>query len=249
MSIRPATTRRSLVMRFNARVQPGSRVTTALSADPPGTAVPKPERSVPDLPTGDARYFWADRPLSSRAKPCMWNQQVLDSHQLKDGQITEAIRISELNKATNFCQARHGVQDWSLEVQRCEAVDAVALPRGRRAIGKHVTEVGIATGAIDLNPHHAVGQITLGGDRVWGGPIPEAGPTRSGLEFGLGTEQRRPAADAVVHPRGLVVPVSTGERPLGAPQRVTWNCSGVSDCFHSSSAALDATGAGRRTRG
>jgi hypothetical protein len=40
-------------------------------------------------------------------------QQVLDSHQLKEGQITEAIRISERNKATNFCHGGSGRQNWS----------------------------------------------------------------------------------------------------------------------------------------
>ena len=39
-------------------------------------------------------------------------QQVLDSHQLKEGQITEAIRISERNKATNYCNGGTGQLHW-----------------------------------------------------------------------------------------------------------------------------------------
>ena len=89
----------------------------------PLRAVPKPERSVPDLP------LWVYRGsvlvllgliAHAIAKPtaverCIDRryQQVLDSHQLRDGQITEAIRISELNKATNFCHGGSGRQNWS----------------------------------------------------------------------------------------------------------------------------------------
>ena len=40
-------------------------------------------------------------------------QQVLDSHQLTDQQITAAIRISEFNKATNFCNGGNGRMQWS----------------------------------------------------------------------------------------------------------------------------------------
>ena len=39
-------------------------------------------------------------------------QQVLESHQLTDQQITEAIRTSEFNKATNFCSGGTGRMNW-----------------------------------------------------------------------------------------------------------------------------------------
>ena len=44
-------------------------------------------------------------------------QQVLDSHQLKDGQITEAIRISERNKATISATAAAAVRTGAAETQ------------------------------------------------------------------------------------------------------------------------------------
>ena len=40
-------------------------------------------------------------------------QQVLESHQLTDQQITEAIRTSEFNKATNFCNGGNGRLSWN----------------------------------------------------------------------------------------------------------------------------------------
>ena len=40
-------------------------------------------------------------------------QQVLDSHQLSDHQITKEIRQSEFNKATNFCNGGSGRLSWS----------------------------------------------------------------------------------------------------------------------------------------
>ena len=83
----------------------------------------KPERPVPDL--AQWLYRWTVVVLlgliaHAIAKPtaverCIDRryQQVLDSHQLKEGQITEAIRISERNKATNFCHGGSGRQNWS----------------------------------------------------------------------------------------------------------------------------------------
>lgn len=83
----------------------------------------KPERPVPDL----AQWLYRGTVVvllgliaHAIAKPtaverCIDRryQQVLDSHQLKEGQITEAIRISERNKATNFCHGGSGRQHWS----------------------------------------------------------------------------------------------------------------------------------------
>ena len=40
-------------------------------------------------------------------------EQVLESHQLTDQQITEAIRTSEFTKATNFCNGGSGRLNWN----------------------------------------------------------------------------------------------------------------------------------------
>ena len=78
-------------------------------------------------------------------------------------------------------------------------------------------EMGIATGAIDFGAHHSMGQIPFGGDRVGTHTVPEAGPAGARIKLGIRTEQWRSTADAVVHPGGLVVPISPGKSTLGAP--------------------------------
>lgn len=40
-------------------------------------------------------------------------QQVLDSHQLKPSQLTAAVRVSEITKATNFCNGGNGRLNWT----------------------------------------------------------------------------------------------------------------------------------------
>jgi hypothetical protein len=40
-------------------------------------------------------------------------QQVLDSHQLKPSQLTSALRVSEITKATNFCNGGNGRLNWT----------------------------------------------------------------------------------------------------------------------------------------
>ena len=77
-------------------------------------------------------------------------------------------------------------------------------------------EVGIATGAVDFDTHHAVAAILLGRDRIRGHAIPETRPACSGVELGGRTEQRYITADAVIHPRFLVIPVRTGEGSFSA---------------------------------
>ena len=40
-------------------------------------------------------------------------QQVLDSYQLKPSQLTASVRISEVTKATNFCNGGNGRLNWT----------------------------------------------------------------------------------------------------------------------------------------
>ena len=40
-------------------------------------------------------------------------QQVLDSHQLKRSQLTASVRVSEVTKATNFCNGGNGRLNWT----------------------------------------------------------------------------------------------------------------------------------------
>src|ERR1044071_8615175 len=82
-----------------------------------------------------------------------------------------------------------------LEVHR-HAVDAVAEPRGRRTVGKHVTEMAAAAAAMHLGADHAVGSIHGFLDRT-GLRIVEARPAGATLELLLRLEQRLLAAGTV----------------------------------------------------
>src|SRR5262245_17254643 len=62
-----------------------------------------------------------------------------------------------------------------IEVER-QPVDAVALAGRRGAVRKDVAEVGLAGGAADLDPPHAVAQVELRLDRVLARRLEEARP-------------------------------------------------------------------------
>src|SRR6185503_4372932 len=75
------------------------------------------------------------------------------------------------------------------------AVDAIAQAGGRRAIGKHMTEMAAAARAVDLGTYHAVAGI-LAGEEGAGQGIEEARPPGPALELGAGVEQRLAASGA-----------------------------------------------------
>ena len=79
-----------------------------------------------------------------------------------------------------------------------------------------MAEVCIAACTADLRTHHAMGHITVGGDGITGRTIPEAGPTGAGIKFGVGVEQISSAADALVGPFALVVPVDACKSTFSA---------------------------------
>src|SRR5687767_16034021 len=78
------------------------------------------------------------------------------------------------------------------EIHR-HAVDAIALVRRRRAVGKHVAEMAAAAAAMHFGPLHAVGAVDrfLHGARL---RIVEARPPGAALELLLRCEQLLPAA-------------------------------------------------------
>mgnify|MGYP001285426871 CR=1 FL=1 len=53
-----------------------------------------------------------------------------------------------------------------------------------RSIREHMSEMTVATGAGDLRPDHAMGDVLFGGDRLGRDAIPEAGPARARIELG-----------------------------------------------------------------
>src|SRR5215207_6244709 len=97
------------------------------------------------------------------------------------------------------------------------AVDAVALAAlvGRTVV-EDVAEVGVAVLADDLGAAHEEAVVRPQLDVLEVGRLGEAGPAGAGVELGVGGEQLGAAADAAVHALRLLVPVGTGERPLGA---------------------------------
>ena len=92
-------------------------------------------------------------------------------------------------------------------------IDAVALSRGRRTVGKDVSQVRSAAGAMNFQPHHAFATIEVGLHRVLGHGGRVAGPAARAVELVRRLEQRRAAADAGVRP-GRPCDPSTG--PLKA---------------------------------
>jgi cytoskeletal protein CcmA (bactofilin family) len=95
-------------------------------------------------------------------------------------------------------------------------IHAIAQPGGRRPILKHMSQMRVALGAANFGPHHAELRIPML-HQVAGLPgFVETRPARPGIEFGLGIEQRRAAAHAVIHSRLFRVPIPPGKRTLGA---------------------------------
>src|SRR5688572_25628518 len=79
-----------------------------------------------------------------------------------------------------------------------------------------MSEVGAATPAHDLCTVHEVTVVRHSRDILFVVRLEEAGPARPGVELRVGTEQRRPAAYAAVHPFVVIVPVFSGERSFGS---------------------------------
>ena len=79
-----------------------------------------------------------------------------------------------------------------------------------------MSQMRVALGAANFGPHHAELRIPML-HHVAGLPgFVETRPARPGVEFGLGIEQWRAAAHAVIHSRLFRVPIPPGKRTLGA---------------------------------
>src|SRR5207249_4148050 len=81
-------------------------------------------------------------------------------------------------------------------------VQAVAQAGGRRAVGKHVTEVAVTPPAADLGADHPGTRVADGSDVIGIERLEEAGPARARLELRLGPEERQAAQPARVRARG-----------------------------------------------
>src|SRR6185437_3168825 len=95
-------------------------------------------------------------------------------------------------------------------------VEAMALARRRRAIGKNVAQVATATRAHLLHSDHSIAGVAKTTDmRLIVGPE-EARPTGARVEFRAGPEKRQPAEAAGINPFLVVVQEHTAERRFRA---------------------------------
>ena len=95
-------------------------------------------------------------------------------------------------------------------------VQAVTHPSGRRTIVENMADVGIAQGAADLHAFHQHAGIVQLANILFGQRSGEAGPARSGIEFGFGAEQRRRTTDAAEQARLVHLIIGAGVRRIGA---------------------------------
>lgn len=84
-----------------------------------------------------------------------------------------------------------------MEVER-DAVHAVALAGRLGAVVENVAEMTATAAAMDFGPSHKKATVSLVFDRCFE-RRPEARPSGSAIEFGVGSEERLAATGAVVH--------------------------------------------------
>src|SRR5574341_1888995 len=95
-------------------------------------------------------------------------------------------------------------------------VDAVSQSRWLRYVREDVAQVGVAAAAEDFGAAHEEAAVVLGGDRVGGHGLVEAGPAGAGVELGVGGEQGVAAAHERVSAGFFRVVVLARKRPLRA---------------------------------
>src|SRR4029077_12100504 len=101
------------------------------------------------------------------------------------------------------------------EVER-RRVHAVAQPGGPGTIRKNVAQMRIAAGTARLGASHAITGVGMFADVLAVGGGKEARPSGSRIEFCFRAKEQCAAADAVVRPVIVLVPVLARESALGA---------------------------------
>ena len=137
-----------------------------------------------------------------------------------------------------------------VEVER-QAVHAVALAGGLRAVGEDVAEVRAAAPAAHLGADHAVGAVLDQLDGVGDLRLVEARPAAARLELRRRVEQLGTARRARYVPSSWLLTYSPLHGRSVPASRSTWYCSGVSRSRHSASvrsiSAMDPPRAVRRS--
>jgi hypothetical protein len=101
-----------------------------------------------------------------------------------------------------------------LQFQRCR-VDAVAQSGRSGTVLEHMAEMAIALRAQHLGADHAVADVPFFVDMALDRGRRKTRPAATGIEFGVGFEQRLAAAGAGVSALALLMLVFARERPLG----------------------------------
>src|SRR5205807_3900621 len=102
---------------------------------------------------------------------------------------------------------------FSFELQR-RRVDAVPQAGRARAVVEHVSQMRAAVRAFHFGPPQEQIAILLLPVAFFPDRLPEARPSRPGIEFGLRCEEFLATDDAPIDPVIVVVPVLTGKGPL-----------------------------------
>ena len=79
-------------------------------------------------------------------------------------------------------------------------------------------QVGVAASAPDLDPMHAMTEVIQAGNGRIAYRLEIAGPATAGVELGIGIEQWRITADAMVDARRPGIVVLAGEGALGGAE-------------------------------
>ncbi len=85
----------------------------------------------------------------------------------------------------------------------------------RGAVVKNVTEMGSAAFAFHFDSLHSKREIRMEFDVFLEKSVPEAGPTRSRLKFGVGAKERQLARSADVGALGVMVDKAAGKGSFG----------------------------------
>ena len=99
---------------------------------------------------------------------------------------------------------------------KCSGVNTVAEVSRRGAVFKDVAEVSVAPGALHFRASHAVTHVGFELDVLVLCRVPEARPTRAGIEFLLGMKEVGSATNAAENSFFVKIPELAGEGTLGA---------------------------------
>ena len=96
------------------------------------------------------------------------------------------------------------------------AVDAVAQSGGIGTVREDVAEMSLAFGAADLGPAREQRPVLVLAHRGGAGGGVEARPAGAGIVFRFRAEERRAAADAMIHAVALLLGIRMTEGALGS---------------------------------